>query len=551
MKLKFPILVGVLLVACSPSFAQHQHGHAPAGARPARLIADLGSFNFPVSTANPEAQRFFDQGVILVYGFNHDEAARSFRRAAELDPQLAMAHWGLALALGPNYNETSIPPERMRAAHEALQKGLALAAKAPPHERAYLEALARRFSADAGADQKALWVGYRDAMRALMQRYPDDADAAVLWADAAMILNAWKLFDSQGRPAEGTEEIVSVLESVLARDPGHIGAHHLYIHAVEASRRPERALRSADVLAKLTPAAGHLVHMPAHIYMRTGDYERAAESNEWAAKADEQYIAAGGLTGVYTAGYYSHNLHFLAAAQAMRGNYGEAVKASRRLEANVRPYLKDIPSLEGFMPTGVLIMARFGRWDDVLKEPEPAASMPVTGALWHWARGMALAAKGRAQEAEAEMQALVNATAAIPAEMPYGSQNLARPVLTIARHPLAARLASARGDRKSAVEFLRKAVEAEDALAYDEPPGWYHPLSRESLGGALLLDGQHAEAEKVFREDLARNRRNGRSLFGLAESLRAQGRAREAELVGREFERAWRHADTQLKVSDL
>ncbi len=551
--MKLPLLVCALLVlVCCPALAQHQHGGAaPAKEATAKLIADLGSFRFPVSTSNAEAQKFFDQGVILAYGFNHDEAARSFRRAAEIDPQLAMAHWGLAMSLGPNYNETSISTERMKAAHEAVRRGLALAAKAPAHERAYLEALATRLSADERVEQKKLWLDYREAMRALTVRYPDDLEAAVLWADAAMIINAWKLFDSQGRPAEGTDEIVATLESVLRRDPEHIGAHHLYIHAVEASLRPERALGSADVLARLTPAAGHLVHMPAHIYMRTGDYDRAAESNEWAAKADERFIAAGGQPGIYTAGYYSHNLHFLAAAHAMRGNYSEAVRASRRLEANVRPYLKDIPSLEGFMPTGVLIMARFGRWDDVLREPPPPTSMPVAGALWHWGRGMALVAKGKRTEAEAEMQALVNAAAAIPADMPYGSQNTARPVLLIARHFLAARLASARGDNKAAIEFLRKAVETEDGLAYDEPPGWYHPLSRESLGGALMHDGQHEEAEKVFREDLRRNRRNGRSLFGLSESLKSQGRAREAELVRREFERAWRNADTELKISDL
>ena len=549
--MKLRLLVLILALASVPAFAQHHHNPAPPSEQPARLIADLGSFRFPTSSANADAQKFFDQGVILVYGFNHDEAARSFRRAAELDPQMPLAHWGLAMSLGPNYNETAIPAERMKAAHEAVRRGLALAAKAPEHERAYLEALAKRFSADANADQKKLWLDYREAMRALARRYPDDLEAATLWADAAMIINAWKLHDSAGRPAEGTDEIISVLEDVLRRDPDHIGAHHLYIHAVEASRNPERGLRSADVLAKLSPAAGHLVHMPAHIYMRTGDYERAAESNVWAAKADEQYLASGGLQGVYSAGYYSHNLHFLAAAHAMQGNYAEAMKASRRLEANVRPYLQGAPSLEGFMPTGVLIMTRFNRWDDVLKEPEPPAAQPITRALWHWARGMAFAATNKGQQAEAEMKIFTDAVAAIPPETPYGSQNTAGPVLKIARSFLAARLAAARGDRKSAVEFLRQAAAAEDALAYDEPPGWYHPLSRESLGGALLLDGRHAEAEQVFREDLARNRRNGRSLFGLAESLKAQGKAREAELVRREFERAWKNADTPLKVSDL
>ena len=546
--MRVPLSVLSLLLAFGPALAQHQH--PPGGDRPARLIDGLGGFHFPAATQHAEAQKFFDQGLILVYGFNHDEAARAFRRAAELDPQMAMAHWGLALALAPNYNETAVAPERMKAAHEAVQKGLALAARAPEHERAYLEALATRFSAEQNADQRKLSVAYRDAMAKLMRRYPDDPDAATLWADAAMILNAWKLWSPEGRPAEGTEEIVAVLESVLRRDPSHIGAHHLYIHAVEASRHPERALASADLLGKLSPAAGHLVHMPAHVYMRTGDYEAAARSNEWAARADRDYLDKYGGRGIYPAAYYSHNLHFLAAARGMQGRYADAVRAAETLEANVRPYLKEMPFFESFLPTKSLMMVRFGRWDDVLKTTEPDASTPVTRALWHWARGMALAATGKTEAAGGAMKSFGEAVKAVPAEAGYG-QNRAHDVLKIGEHFLNARLAAARGDRKGSIEHLRKAVAAEDALAYDEPPGWYHPLSRESLGGALLLDGQYAEAERVFRADLERNRRNGRSLFGLAESLRAQGRTREAELVRREFERAWQHADTQLKISDL
>jgi len=547
--MRLPLLVVALTLACPAASAQHRHAAAPAA--DVRLMEGLGEFRLPVRTSVPEAQRFFDQGVILVYGFNHDEAARAFRRAAELDPQMAMAQWGLALALGPNYNETSIPPERMKAAHEAVRRGLALAAGGPAHEREYLEALSKRFSADPAADQKRLWAAYRDAMAELARRYPDDAEAATLWADAAMVINAWRLFDGAGRPAEGTEEIIGALEAVLRRAPEHIGAHHLYIHAVEASPAPERGLLSADRLAALSPAAGHLVHMPAHIYMRTGDYERAAASNEWAAKADQAYLDSGGRRGIYTAAYYSHNLHFLAAAYAMQGDYAGATAAARRLEANVSPYLREMPFFESFMPTGYLISVRFGRWDDVLKAPEPpTASAPVSNAFWHWARGMALAGTGKTAEAEAALNSFRSKSAAVPPGTGYG-QNTTGAVFKIAELFLDARLAAARGDRKAAVNFLRQAVAAEDALAYDEPPGWYHPLSRESLGGALMLDKQYAEAEAVFREDLRRNRRNGRSLFGLAESLRAQGREREAELVRREFERAWKNADTPLRIEDL
>ncbi|HZI20217.1 MAG TPA: tetratricopeptide repeat protein [Pyrinomonadaceae bacterium] len=551
--MRIPLCALALLFACGLASAQHQHGAgATAEAPPVRLLEGLGGFSLPVTTSVPEAQKFFDQGMILVYGFNHDEAARSFRRAAELDPRMAMAWWGLALALGPNYNEATISPERMRGAHEAVQTGLRVAAeaKAPDHERAYLETLARRFSADPAADQPKLWAGYREAARDLLRRYPDDPEAATLYADASMILNAWRLFRPDGSPAEGTEEIISVLEEVMRRDPEHIGAHHLYIHAVEASRTPERALLSADRLAALSPAAGHLVHMPAHIYMRTGDYERAARSNEWAAKADEVYLDEGGLRGIYSAAYYSHNLHFLAAAHSMQGNYAEAERAARRLERNVTPYLKEMPFFESFLPTRTLVAARFGRWREVTETPEPPATTPITNALWHWARGMALAATGRPAEAEAALKVFRAKSETIPPAAGYG-QNTARDVLRIGEHFLNARLASARGDRAWSIEHLRRAVEAEDALAYDEPPGWYHPLSRESLGGALLLAGRAAEAEQVFREDLRRNRRNGRSLFGLSEALKAQGKVHEAALVRREFERAWKNADTRLRIEDL
>ena len=541
----------VLFGVCVTAFGQHHQTTSEVKpTQAASLMSGLGKHFHPVSTRNAEAQQFFNQGLTLVYGFNHAEAIRSFARAAELDPQLAMAYWGIALATGPNYNETEIDATRKKAAFEAVQKALSLAANAPEQERAYIEALAKRFAADPQADSKKLAVDYKNAMNALVKRYSDDLDAAVLYAESLMILNAWKLWTADGKPADGTEEIVAVLESALARDPNHIGANHFYIHAVEASPRPERALPSADRMAILTPSAGHLVHMPAHIYMRIGDYEAAAKSNDLAAKADRAYIESIGASGIYAALYYSHNLHFLAAARSMQGRYADAKRAAEQLENNVRPFMKDLPMLDAFMPTSTFLMVRFQRWDDILKTPEPNREMIITNALWHWGRGMAYAATGKIANAEKERDIFISAVKAMPAETSFGL-NRASDVLKIAEHILEAKIATARGNRTLAIESLKKAVEAEDALSYDEPPGWYYPPSRESLGGALLLNGNAEEAEKVFRADLEKNRRNGRSLFGLLESLKAQGKKYSAQSVQREFEEAWKQADTKLRVEDL
>ena len=363
-------------------------------------------------------------------------------------------------------------------------------------------------------------------------------------------MNAWKLWTPDGKPADGTEEIVAILESVLARDPNHIGANHFYIHAIEASPRPERALPSADRMATLTPSAGHLVHMAAHIYMRLGDYEAAARSNDLAAKADRVYIESTGANGFYPVFYYSHNLHFLAAAYSMQGRYGDAKRAAEQLEENVRPFVKDLPMLDAFMPTSTFLMVRFGRWDDILKTPEPNREMIITNALWHWGRGMAFTATGNIKNAQTERDLFATASKAVPANMSFGI-NSASDVLKIAAFMLDGKIALAKGNRTLAVEQLKKAVEAEDALTYDEPPAWYYPPSRESLGGALLLNGNAAEAEKVFRADLEINRRNGRSLFGLMESLKAQKKTYSAQSVQRQFEEAWKRADIKLRVEDL
>jgi tetratricopeptide (TPR) repeat protein len=511
----------------------------------------LGTHHHPVATTKREAQQFFDQGLILLYAFNHDEAARSFRRAAELDPKLAMAWWGVALALGPNYNLPQVDPEQAKAAYDALQKALRLAEGAPEPERDYIKALAARYSADPKADGKKLLEAYAKAMLRLAERYPDDLDAATLSAESAMNLRPWKLWSPDGTPAEGTQEIVRVLESVLRRHPDHPGANHYYIHAIEASPYPERALPSARWLASLVPAAGHLLHMPAHIYIRVGDYEAAARANEKAIAADRAYLKISGAKGIYPMMYFSHNIHFLAVARATQGRFADAKKAADDLVAHVGPHVKDMPMLEGFLPAPTLILVRFRRWDDVLAAPRPDRERLVTTAVWHFARGMAHAARGKIDDAQKEQKALLAARDSIPLEAMYSEWNTARSVLEVAQGVLAARIAVARKDATAAIDILKKAVAAEDALHYGEPPDWFLPV-RETLGGVLLADGDAAQAEKAFRADLERNRLNGRSLFGLVASLKAQKKDHAARMVQLEFQRAWKSADPKLlKVDDL
>src|SRR5262245_55853734 len=529
--------------------ASGHHHHAETAAKPAVLMNGLGARRRPVSTRNAEAQRFFDQGLALVYAFNHEEAARSFRRAAELDPQLAMAYWGVALAVGPNYNEATVDAERVKASYEAVQKAQSLAAGATERERVYIAALAKRFSSDSQPDYKKLALAYRDAMRELHRRYPDDLDAATLFADSMMNVRPWQLWTKDGKPAEGTEEIVATLEEVLRRDPNHAGANHLYIHAVEASTHPERALPSAARLEGLAPQAGHLVHMPSHVYIRTGDYAAAAKSNEVAAEADRAYIKATDAQGAYPMMYYSHNLHFLVETYNRMGQLSEARAAAKQLEENVRPHVKAMPMIEMFMPAPIYVNLRFGQLDEILRTPEPDRALAATHAIWRFARGVAFAATGKLAEAQKERAALASDAGQITGDAPFGL-NSASGVLRVAEHTLDARIAWAKGDRARSIESWRAAVTAWDALNYNEPPDWYYPV-RESLGAALLLNGDAAGAEKVFREDLKENPRNARSLFGLIESLKAQGKREAAAFVEAEFKAAWKNAEVQLKVESF
>ena len=540
--MKLPVPVFVLLAGGFSLFAQSK---APG------LIPGLGQHHHTISTTSPEAQRFFDQGLTLVFAFNHEEAARAFRRASELDPQSAMAFWGVALALGPCINLDVDPPHE-EAAYEALQKALSLAQAATENERAYIQALSKRYSADPKANLRKLDAEYASAMRELSKSFPDDLDATTLFAESLMDLHPWKLWSLDGRPTEGTEEIVAVLESVLRRDPSHLGANHYYIHATEASPHPEWALASARRLETLAQAAGHLVHMPAHTYMRVGDYSAAAHSNAVAAAADRAYLRESGTTGsMYDMMYYCHNLHFLAASYNMGGDFTHAKQAADELADHAGPMLHDMPVAEVYVPYPIFVLVRFHRWDEVLKLPPPNSSLAMTTAFWHFARGSAFAAKGQIAMAEAERRILETARNETPADLEFSFYyNKAQAFLGLAANILDARIAKAQANPERAIKHWEKAVEIEDRLYYGEPPEWFYPV-RESLGGALLLNGQADRAEAVFRADLEQYPRNPRSLFGLLRALEAQKKSANVEEVRIEFEAARKNADVTLELGDL
>ena len=546
MKLGQILCVALLCVGVvAQDHTAHSQGH------PVTLVTGLGDLHHPVSTKSPQAQQFFDQGLRFIYAFNHDEAARSFQHAAELDPKLAMAYWGVAEAVGPNYNDPA-DPDRYQKAHEAAQKAVDLSGAASPSEQAYVAAMAKRFPSDPKSDLKKAAENYHDAMRQVVSQFPDDLDAATLFAEAGMNLHPWGLWHPDGKPEAGTEEIVATLESVLKRDPNHMGAVHYYIHTVEASPTPERALAGANRLASLAPAAGHIVHMPAHIYIRTGDYAAAVKTNEQAAAVDRAYIKTTGAQGIYPMMYYSHNLHFIAMCSAMNGNYTEARKNADLLEANVAPHVKDMPPLEGFMTIPTAVEVRFHHWDDILKMPAPDPAMKIATVFWHFGRGMALAGTGKTSEAEAEYKIVSDAEAATPPDVIFAMpiNNKAKDIMKIAKDVLGAQVAVAKKDNAGAIVMLREAVAIQDTLKYGEPPDWFFPV-RESLGAVLLMTGDAAGAEKVFRADLERNPRNPRSLFGLHQTLMQQKRDYDAGFIQKQFEASWTGGATALKLEDL
>jgi tetratricopeptide (TPR) repeat protein len=545
------IVNACLMLAALGSMSATAQEKKPAERSPDLSMTAIGRQHHPIQTKSVEAQAFFDQGITLFYGFNHEEAARSFHRAGELDPASPMPLWGIALAAGPNYN-LDVDAEREKMAYETVLKAEILAGHAPQIEKDYVAALAKRYSGDASPNYRKLSLDFAAAMKVLSQKYPDDLDAATLYAESLMNLNPWKLWSLDGKPAEGTEEIVQVLESVLQRNPNHAGANHYYIHALEASPHAERALLSADRLGGMVPWAGHLVHMPAHIYIRTGDYAEAARNNAEAAQVDLPYLQRSHLVGsTYDLIYYSHNLHFLSAAQAMAGNFAAAKQAADELEAHIRPLVGRMPESEVYLPTPIFVLVRFHRWDEILNSNPPESNLAMTNALWHFARGSAAAAMGKIEMAEAERRTLQAVRAKTSEDEGFGMfYNKARDFLDLAANILDARIAMVRGEYGRTIQCWMRAVQLEDGFRYNEPPEWFYPV-RESLGAALLAAGNPAEAEQVFREDLRRNPRNPRSLFGLMQSLKAQQKEADAAWVEREFRAAWKNADTELRISDL
>src|SRR5579864_8245104 len=463
MKILAQVLCGLLLCvgAMAQDHASHMQSHSVT------LVTGLGDLHHPVSTHNPEAQQFFDQGLRFIYAFNHDEAARSFQHAAELDPKLAMAYWGVAEAVGPNYNDPA-DPERYQHAHDAVQKAVDLSGDVSPSEQAYIRAMAKRFPADPKSDLKQAAEAYHDAMGEVVSKFPDDLDAATLFAEAGMNLHPWGLWHPDGTPEAGTEQIVATLESVLKRDPNHLGAVHYYIHAVEASPNPERALAGANRLAALAPGAGHIVHMPAHIYIRTGDYDAAVKTNERAAEVDRAYIKATGAQGIYPMMYYSHNLHFIAMCSAMDGNYAEARQNAAMLAEHVGPAVKMMPPLEGFMTIPMAVEIRFHHWNEILKMPAPDSGMKTATVFWHFGRGMALAGTGKISDAEAEYKIVSDAEAATPPDVIFSMpiNNKAKDIMQIAKDVLGAKVAMAKKENDSAISMLREAVSIQDSLKY-------------------------------------------------------------------------------------
>jgi tetratricopeptide (TPR) repeat protein len=524
-----------------------QPGASAATSKGLPLYTNLGTWHHTIQTRSPRAQQYFDQGLRMVYAFNHDEAIAAFEEAERLDPACAMAPWGVALASGPNIN-LPIDSDHAKVAYAAIARAESLSVHAAPLERELIAALATRYSKDGEGDRKALDVAYADAMREVAQRHEGDDDTQVLFAEAMMNLRPWDHWTHDGQPQPGTGEIMATLERVLARTPQHPGANHYYIHTVEASPHPEKALAAADRLPGLMPGAGHLVHMPAHIYERTGRYADGVTANTKAIVVDEKYIADRDPQGVYPLMYYSHNIHFLWAGLCDVGKSAEAIRRARQVAARATPdMIAMMPMIEFVLPTTCYALARFGKWEEILAETAPPPTLRFTSGMWHYARGLALAATGKLDQAAAERDSVDEIGDAIPEDFVVGI-NAAKPLLRVAGAVLAGDLAYRAKRWDEAIAQYEDAVRKADDLKYDEPPAWYQP-PRQYLGKALLDAGRPADAERVYREDLAQHPELAWSLMGLAQALAAEGKTDEAKSVRARYDKAWAQADVKLTSS--
>jgi tetratricopeptide (TPR) repeat protein len=522
----------------------------------APLFDGMGSFEHAITTSHPGAQRYFNQGMVLAFAFNHAESIRSFRAAQRLDPNCAMCFWGEALATGPNINVTSngqaiMSADDRRAAFAALQKAVALSEDVTPAEQAYINALATRYNGDPETPRPPLDLAWATAMGEVAGAYPQDYTAASIYAEALMNTMPWNYWSDTGDARPETEKVITSLERVLAAEPDHPLALHLYIHALEASADPSRAEAAADRLTDLVPAAGHLVHMPAHIFYRVGRYNDAAEANIRAAAVDEAYIAACNAQGFYPALYYPHNIHFLWSSATMQGQRQLSIDSARRVVANVRvEQVKQFPTIEFFRTVPMLSLVRFGEWDALLAEPAPDPSFKFATAIWHYGRGVAQAAKGNVAAAETELAALVPLQSDVSVTFLDSMDYPGSMLIGIAIDLLRGEMAYRSGDYATAVSEFEKAVAAQDALPYTEPPFWYYP-TRQSLGAALLKAGDASAAEAVYRADLEDYPHNGWSMLGLAQSLAAQGKTEDAAMAQAHFKTAWQFADTKIDASIL
>lgn len=538
--------IGGMLQAEPPATATASENNTDSAIQ--TLYEGFTGYKRKVTTNSDEAQRWFDQGIQLLYGYNHDEAIRSFEKAAEIDPTCAMGWWGSAYARGLHINNPEMGEEQSKLAYEAAQKALAALDDESPVEKALVNAVSKRYGIPVPEDRSPLDQAYADAMEQVWHQFPDDPDVGALFAESLMNLQPWDLWTHAGEPKGRTMEIVAVLERTLAKAPMHPGANHFYIHAIEASPWPERGTAAADRLRDLVPGSGHLVHMPSHIYIRTGRYADAADANSRAIKADEKYFAVAPEPNFYSL-YFLHNVHFLAYAAMMEGRYQTAMDAARKIETDIpQAFLKNYVTIaDGFMTTPLHVMIRFGRWEDILNEPEPDDWRLFSRAERHFARSVAYSALGKTDKAQHEIELVDEVEAKMTEEWKVGN-NPAKDVLAIARKMAQGELAFRQEQPDKAFKLLREAVTMEEKLRYDEPPGWMHPV-RHALGALLLADGRAAQAERVYRADLARHPNNAWSLLGLQQSLEKQGKTKQADAIAQKVKDAWARSDVSPVAS--